>query len=128
MRNFSSKPKPGPSRRRMAFVAVLLAAGLAGCSSHSTSTTLPQADVAATAVPKPATSYIFGHIIAQNGSNWTVKGIRGNLYAVTVTPRTDFGSLFHRQTRDQFKVGSNVRIAGVFAGTTVAANAVDFAK
>jgi hypothetical protein len=71
---------------------------------------------------------MFGQITAENGSNWTVKGIRGNQYTVTVTPRTDFGSLFHRQTRDQFKVGAKVRIAGVFAGTTVTANAVDFAE
>lgn len=108
--------------------AVLLAAGTSGCSSPSTSTRLPQVDVAATSVPKPATSYIFGRITAEDGSKWTIKGIRGNVYSVIITPRTDFGSLFHRQARAEFKVGADVRIAGIFSGTAVTANAVVFAK
>ena len=124
-------------RTSTAAVSVVLFASvsvsvLAGCSSPSTSTSLPAAPPnggAATAAPKkPATSYIFGEITAENGSQWTVRGIRGNVYSVTVTPRTDFGSLFHRQSRDQFKVGAKVRIAGIFSGTTVTANAIDFAK
>jgi hypothetical protein len=116
---------------RAGSVVVALVVSLAGCSVSPAApapTAAPTAVPASTAVPAPASSYIFGQITAQNGSIWTVRGIRGNVYTVTVTHRTDFGTLFHQRTRDEFKVGDNVRIAGIFSGTAVTANAIDFSK
>jgi hypothetical protein len=116
---------------RAGSVVVALVVSLAGCSASPTAPVTkapPTAVPASTSAPAPASSYIFGQITAQNGSIWTVRGIHGNVYTVTVTPRTDFGTLFHLRTRDQFKVGDSVRIAGIFSGTAVTANAIDFSK
>lgn len=115
---------------RRAVVAVVLAPVLLGASSACSSAGPPPSDArvgsASSAAPRrPATSYIFGRITAESGSTWTVQGIRGNVYAVRVTPRTDYGTLFKPGNRGQFVVGDTVRIAGVFAGTTVTANAVE---
>jgi hypothetical protein len=117
--------------KRLALGGLLAAVvtSLTACSSPSTDYTQPHvSDSAATSLPKPATSYIFGQIVAETPEGWTIKGIRGNTYAVRLTAKTDYGSLFHRANRAQFKIGDNVRVAGIFVGTAVTANAVDFSK
>jgi hypothetical protein len=110
-----------------ALVGIALTLTLGACSGPGTH---PVAKASALAglntPPPPATRFIYGRITGQSGSTWIVRGIRGNVYMVTVTPATSFGSLFHPVPRDQFKIGNNVRVAGNFAGTAVTATAVSF--
>ena len=127
---------PGASRCLRAG-AVVLAFWLAGCSASSpvpvAGTVPPPASpsVSAPATPAASThnrSHIRGQIISENGSRWTVRDDDTRIDTVTITRRTDFGTLFNLRARDQFKVGNFVRIAGVFVGAAGTANAVDFTK
>ena len=113
-----------------AVTAATLALCLAACSGPSVahSRPSPTTQAAAPTPPPPASRYIFGQITSQRGSVWTVQGIRGNTYTVTITPMTSFGTLFHSLPREQFRVGKAVRVAGNFAGTAVTATAVNFTK
>jgi hypothetical protein len=119
-----------PAPAAIAVVAAALTANLAACSGPSIAHPRPSSTTAGAAYtpPPPARRYIFGQITAQRGSLWTVRGIRGNTYTVTITPMTSFGTLFHSVRREQFKVGDAVRVAGNFAGTAVTATAVNFTK
>jgi hypothetical protein len=74
---------------------------------------------------KPARNYIFGQITHIQPDEWTVHGIKGNIYTVRVSSLTVFGDLFNGAKRTEFKVGEHVRVAGVFVGTAVNATAVD---
>jgi hypothetical protein len=120
------------SGRRAAVAAVAVASALVavltGCSSPYTGTQLPHPPPPPSGkLPRPATNFIFGQIKAETESGWDVLGVRGNTYQVILNRRTDYGSLFHRAQRSQFKIGDYVRIAGIFAGTSVTANTVEFA-
>jgi hypothetical protein len=57
-----------------------------------------------------------------------VHGIKGNIYTVRVSSLTVFGDLFHAAKRNEFTVGDQVRVAGVFVGTTVNATAIDWVR
>jgi hypothetical protein len=119
-----------PAPAAIAVVAAALTANLVACSGPSIAHPRPSPPTAGAAYtpPPPARRYIFGQITAQRGSVWTVQGIRGNTYTVTITPMTSFGTLFHSVPREQFKVGEAVRVAGNFAGTAVTATAVNFTR
>jgi hypothetical protein len=119
----------GGARLRAAAGIAVLAVSVAACAPKAPPTaTASSTPVAPRTSDKPAKSYIFGKITEQNGMTWTVRGIRGNTYTVRLTELTLFGPLFRPGTRDQFKVGANVRVAGVFSGTTITATAVQFSK
>ena len=114
--------------------AVVVAFWLAGCSASSPA---PVAGAVpppvSPSVPAPAASthnrsHIRGQIISENGASWAVRDDDTRIYIVTITRRTEFGTLFDLRARDQFKVGNFVRIAGIFVGAAGTANAVDFTK
>jgi hypothetical protein len=116
----------------VALVSVALLS-VVGCSGPTllTSSGRPAGAVDSSVVPLAPASpnrYILGRITAEESSTWTVLGIRGNTYTVSLTPLTMYGSMFHSKSRDQFKPGDNVRIAGDIWGTRITATAVDFSK
>jgi hypothetical protein len=129
----------GASRRGLrrsctGLAVAALVVSAAGCSTSSTVAVVGASSTASSVSPPVASTeapsrYIFGQITAQNGAIWTVQGIHGNTYTATLTALTLYGTVFHRRTRDEFKVGDTVRVAGNITGTTIApATAVDLWK
>jgi hypothetical protein len=70
---------------------------------------------------RKAPPHILGQITAETGSTWTVRARNGQLYTVTITDATKFGTTKHPAARDQFKVGSQARVIGTISGTTITA-------
>ncbi|HEY1968459.1 MAG TPA: hypothetical protein VGH89_10965 [Pseudonocardia sp.] len=129
----AQRQRTGGARLRVAAGIAVLAVGVGACAPKAPPPTpspapAPSSPGAPPVAGKPAKNYIYGQITEENGLIWTVRGIRGNTYTVRITELTLFGPLFRPGTRDQFKVGARVRVAGVFAGTTITATAVDFSK
>ena len=77
--------------------------------------------VAVNTVTGGSASAILGQITAETGSTWTVRARNGQLYTVTITDATKFGTTKHPAARDQFKVGSQARVIGTISGTTITA-------
>ena len=127
---------PSAGLRCLRVGVLVLVFSIAGCSASSPAPpagAVPPAVVVppgSVSAPPSASmhdrSHIRGQIVAEQGSTWTVRDDDGRVYTVKITRRTDFGTLFNLRARDQFKVGHFVRIAGIFAGTSGTANAVDF--
>lgn len=102
----------------MTVAAVALMSPLAGCSSSSPAT---GSTPAANATHKHHIPQVNGKITAESGTSWTVQGDNGTTYTVTVNDQTRYGSKKTPATKDEFKIGNHVRIAGPISGTTVTA-------
>jgi hypothetical protein len=107
---------------KAALLATAIGLAATGCSSSSNAPSGPSAPAppAATA-HKQSPPHVIGQITAVNGSSWTVRGKDGKTYTVSLTDATKFGSKKHPAAKDQFKVGSPVRVSGTITGTTVQA-------
>jgi hypothetical protein len=114
----------GPARLYSALAgAALVVSAASGCSASPSTAAANASSVASPAGPtagRTPSRLIHGQITAENGETWTVKGNHGITYTVRLTPLTLYGTLFHRETRDQFKPGDNVRIAGSIFGPVIA--------
>jgi hypothetical protein len=73
---------------------------------------------------RPRAQHIIGQISAEQGSTWTVKATDGQTYTVTLSANTKFGSKKHPTSREQLKIGSQVRVDGTISGTTITASEI----
>jgi hypothetical protein len=98
---------------------------LPGCGYEKSHSAPKEAAYSKPSPPRLAKNYIFGRIAAISGDQWKINGIHGNTYTAHVTTVTMYGDIFRPQHRNDFKVGDDVRIAGEFVGSAVAATAVE---
>ena len=98
---------------------------LSGCGTENTVVEPKAASYLQAPSPRLAKNYIFGRIAAISGNQWRISGIHGNTYTAHVTSATMYGDIFKPQHRSDFKIGDDVRIAGEFVGSAVAATAVE---
>jgi hypothetical protein len=116
-------PRREPRLAKICLSVTLAATVLTGCSAPP-----HPARALTNSAPPPASRYFYGRIVDQQGPTWTVHGIRGNTYTVTITSMTSFGTLFHPLRRQQFGIGDWIRVACNFSGTSVTATAMKFTK
>ncbi|KAA2266570.1 hypothetical protein F0L68_02200 [Solihabitans fulvus] len=123
-----------PSRGRIARVAgaaltvggLVLALTACGSSSGASgaSSTPPSPSSSKGKSGKHGATGVTGQVTAENGDSWTVTTKAGKQFTVAITPQTQFGTKQQPGTKDQFPVGTAVRVAGQVSGTTVTASRV----
>lgn len=70
-------------------------------------------------------NYVYGQISGISANQWTINSIHGHIYTAHLTSATMYGDIFKPQHRSDFKIGDDVRVAGEFVGTAIAATAVE---